>query len=280
MGTTFTYHFNASSSEYASLGTAGLRKSFLLEQLFVPGRVTLTATEPDRAVVGAAIPLAEPLRLEAPPELRCRFFLEQREMGVINLGGAGAVTAGGVRHEMATEDLLYIGRGVEGVVFESTDAAKPARFYLVSYPAHTAYPTTLVRPDQANQLELGMVEKGNRRRIRQYVHPKGVRSCQLVMGVTRLQPGSCWNTMPPHTHMRRSEVYLYFDLPATARVAHFMGRPDETRVLWVGAEQAVISPPWSIHSGAGTEAYAFVWAMGGENQTFDDMDPAPVETLR
>lgn len=273
------YHV-PSIREYRALDTAGLRKNFLLETLFKPGRAELVCTDQDRVVVGGVVPLQTPLALPCPEGLACKFLLERRELGIINLGGNGSVRTASAVHELEKEHCLYLGRGELEVEFCSADAANPAQFYLVSYPAHTVYPSRLITPAQANILELGSIAKINRRRIYQMIHLKGVQSCQLVMGFTKLHEGSCWNTMPPHTHLRRSEVYLYFDVPAGQQVAHFMGEPRETRVLWVAEKQAVLSPPWSIHSGAGTEAYSFVWAMGGENQAFDDMDPAPVETLR
>ncbi|NJL27907.1 MAG: 5-dehydro-4-deoxy-D-glucuronate isomerase, partial [Thermoanaerobaculia bacterium] len=197
---------------------------------------------------------------------------ERRELGILNIGGAGTVTVDGVEYPLANRDALYVGRGSKTIGFASDAAETPARYYLVSFPAHTAYPTTLVRPSDTEPVRLGSAETANQRTLYKLIHPGGVKSCQLVMGFTVLEPGSVWNTMPPHTHERRMEVYLYFDMPADARVFHFMGRAEATRHLVVASGQAVISPSWSIHCGAGTGAYTFCWAMGGENQAFDDMD--------
>lgn len=266
--------------EYPYLDTESLRAGFLLEELFLEGETCLVATDLDRAIVGSAVPLETPLALGAGPQLRAEFFCERRELGILNIGGPGTVEVDGTSLEMANLDCLYVGRGIKSIVFASADASTPARYYLLSYPAHTEYPVVKATREQANRLVLGSREEANERHLHQYIHENGIRSCQLVMGFTELQPGSVWNTMPPHTHDRRSEVYLYFDLPPGQRVAHFMGEPDETRVLWVGEKQAALSPPWSIHCGAGTAAYRFIWGMGGENQRFDDMDKVAAADLR
>lgn len=266
--------------EYPLLDTDSLRGGYLLEDLFLEGEICLVYTDMDRAIVGSAVPLSAPLSLDAGPQLRADFFCERRELGILNIGGAGTVTVDGSACELANFDCLYVGRGARNVVFGSADAGAPARFYLLSYPAHTSYPTVKATPAEANKLVLGSVEEANSRHLYQYIHENGIRSCQLVMGFTELQPGGVWNTMPPHTHDRRSEVYLYFDLVPGQRVAHFMGDPEETRVLWVGEKQSVLSPPWSIHCGAGTAAYRFIWGMGGENQRFDDMDKVAVADLK
>lgn len=265
---------------YGSMSTSALREAFLVADLYQPGKLTLRYWETDRTVVGGAMPTATELSLSAAAELRSAFFCERRELGIINTGGAGAVTVDGQRYELGALDTLYVGRGAQTIAFASADAAKPARFYLLSYPAHTAYPTTLARYDAASAVVLGAAATANDRRLNKVIHAGGIKSCQLVMGFTILQPGSIWNTMPPHTHTRRSEVYLYFNIPANAAVMHFMGKPDETRHLLVRDHEAVLSPPWSIHSGAGTDSYGFIWGMGGENQDFADMDPAPIATLR
>jgi len=265
---------------YGQMSSAELRAAFLLDGLFRPGELNLRYWETDRAVVGGAMPAGQELALSAAAELRSAYFCERRELGVINTGGAGAVVVDGQRYDLHRLDTLYIGRGAQQIVFSSADAAKPARFYLLSYPAHTAYPTTLARYDAAKAVVLGAAATANDRRLTKVIYPDGIKSCQLVMGFTIMQTGSIWNTMPPHTHARRSEVYLYFDVPATAAVMHFMGKPDETRHLVVRDHQAVLSPPWSIHSGAGTDSYGFIWGMGGENQDFADMDPAPIAQLR
>jgi 4-deoxy-L-threo-5-hexosulose-uronate ketol-isomerase len=266
-------------SETRRLDTDELRSAFLASDLFVEGEVTLTLTDLDRAVVGGAVPLSGALSLEAPPALRADYFTERREIGVLNIGGAGSVSVDGTTHPMSAKDVLYIGRGSRDVSFSSSDAAQPARFYLVSYPAHASFPTTLVRLAAAQANELGTAERANRRRIARYIHADGTKSAQLVMGVTTLHDGSVWNTMPAHTHSRRGEIYLYFGLPADAMVVHLMGEPQEIRSLIVRDGEAALSPGWSIHAGCGTTSYSFCWAMGGENQDYADMDPVGVETM-
>jgi 4-deoxy-L-threo-5-hexosulose-uronate ketol-isomerase len=272
--------YTASRSEFARMNTAELRSQFLLQGLFVPGRVTSVYCEVERAVVAGAVPAGRDLTLETDPRLAAGFFLERREAGVINLGGPGTVAVDGRAYELERLDGLYLGQGSREVVFRSRSAEAPARFYLVSYPAHHAHPTVAVPRASANTIELGSAEACNARTIRQYIHPNGARSCQLVMGHTELKPGSVWNTMPCHTHERRTEVYLYTDIPESAAVFHFMGPGDETRHLVVRSGEAVVSPMWSIHSGCATQAYGFVWAMGGENQRFDDMDHIKIADLR
>ena len=264
----------------AGMTTEALRAGFLIEDLFAAGQVRTAYCDADRAVVGGAVPAGEPLALGGDDALRSAYFAERREVGVFNVGAAGTVTVDGTRYDLGNLDGLYVGRGSKDVRFASADAASPAAFYLLSYPAHANHPTTLIRQSQVEGLKLGAEATCNKRTLYKYIHPAGVRSCQLVMGFTRMEVGSVWNTMPPHTHARRSEVYLYFDVPADARVFHLMGEPTQTRHLVVADRQAVLSPSWSIHSGVGTAAYSFCWGMGGENQAFDDMDPAPLATLR
>ena len=264
----------------ARMSTDELRAHFLVTGLFVPGAVTLRPVDLDRVVLGGAVPLAEPLALPNIEHLRAEYFCERRELGVLNTGGAGAVTVDGMAHPLAAHDVLYVGRGSRDVVFASDDPADPARFYLVSYPAHADHPTTRVTPDAADVLELGSQDTANARRVRRYVHAGGAQSAQLVMGVTTLAPGSVWNTMPAHTHARRSEVYLYFDLPADALVLHLMGEPDQTRTLVARAGDVALSPGWSVHAGCGTRAYSFCWAMGGENQDYADMQGVAMGELR
>jgi len=264
---------------YPRMTTAELRESFLLDNLFEPGQLRLAYVDLDRAVAGFAAPLADPLLLTCPPELRASFFTERRELGVLNTGGPGRVHVDGRTYALENLDVLYVGRGHAEVRFESLEAQRPAVFYLLSYPAHASHPVTLVRQADAVRTELGSTETCNRRTIRKYIHLEGARSCQLVMGVTRLEAGSAWNTMPPHTHMRRSEIYMYFNLAPGARVVHLMGPPQETRHLVLADRSVVVSPGWSIHAGVGTQAYSFCWGMGGENQDYADMDPAPIETL-
>ena len=262
-----------------ALTTAQLREAYLVESLFLPGQIDLVAAGLDRAVIGSAVPLAEPLILGPTPELRSAYLCERRELGVLNLGGPGRVTVEGTAYPMVNRDALYIGRGSPQVSFESEQPTTPARFYLVSYPAHTTFPTRHARHAEAQAVPLGSQRDANERTIYKYIHTGGIQSCQLVMGFTQLKEGSVWNTMPPHTHRRRTEIYLYFDVNPDARVMHFMGEPGTTRHLVVRNEQAILSPGWSIHCGVGTRHYAFAWAMGGENQEFTDMDPVKVSEL-
>ena len=267
--------------------TDDLRERYLVDEVFVPGEVTAVYTHHDRIVLGGAVPAGERLPLPTFDELRAEYFLANREVGIVNVGSTGTVTADGQTYTLPNGACLYIGRGTRDVVFAdapaATDSAETeagAQFYLFSAPAHTTHPTQLVLKGQGTVRELGDQVTSNRRTLNQYIHENGIRSCQIVMGVTELHPGSMWNTMPAHTHDRRTECYLYFDLPEDARVIHLMGEPSETRHLVVADRQAIISPSWSIHSGVGTAAYSFVWAMAGENQSFDDMDPAPATSLR
>jgi 4-deoxy-L-threo-5-hexosulose-uronate ketol-isomerase len=262
------------------LDTAELREHFLVQNLFMPGALKLVYTHYDRLIVGGACPV-EALALEADPAvIGAAFLLERREMGVINIGAPGAVTVDGTRTPLGPKDGLYIGRGSRTVSFESDDPRQPARFCINSAPAHASHPTQAIAPAAAAAVQLGSMEKSNRRTIRKYIHPDGVRSCQLVMGMTTLEAGSVWNTMPTHTHPRRIEAYLYFDLPEDEVVLHVMGEPRETRHLVVRDGEAVLSPSWSIHSGVGTCAYTFIWGMAGENQTFTDMDAVPMTALK
>lgn len=265
---------------YPRMTTGELRSAFLLDGLSAQGEIRLAYVDQDRAVIGFAVPLSAPLSLPVPEELRATHFTERRELGALNIGGRGTIRVDGVAYELENLDCLYIGRGAKDISFESVAANSPAAFYLLSYPAHAVHPTTLIRKAEAAPTELGGKETCNRRTVCKYIHLNGARSCQLVMGVTHLEPGSAWNTMPAHTHMRRSEVYLYFNLAADARVFHLMGPPQETRHIVIQDREIVVSPGWSIHSGMGTRAYSFCWGMGGENQDYADMDPAPIETLR
>jgi 4-deoxy-L-threo-5-hexosulose-uronate ketol-isomerase len=265
---------------YPRLNTDELRAGYLIENLFVPGKAKLVYTDIDRAVVGGIVPASQKLVLETSKELAANFFAERREIGVINLAGDGSIHVDGQTFELAKRDCLYIGRGSKQVEFSSADAKRPAWFYLVSYPAHAAYPTRLVTPKDAEQVNIGSPKEANERTIRKYIHTGGIKSCQLVMGFTELKEGGVWNTMPPHTHTRRTEVYLYFDVAPDAAVFHMMGSAQETRHLVVRNGEAVLSPPWSMHCGAGTRHYSFVWAMGGENQEFTDMDQIAVKELK
>jgi len=225
-------------------------------------------------------PVTGPVELPTFPEIVSPYFFEHREAGIVNVGGAGTITVDGAEYKVGTGSCLYVGRGAQDVAFGSAAAEDPARFYLFSAPAHTAYPTTFVEAGSGTVRELGDGVTSNRRTLNQYIHENGVRSCQVVMGVTTLHEGSMWNTMPAHTHDRRMEAYLYFDLPADARIVHLMGEPSQTRHLLVADGQAVISPSWSVHCGFGSASYSFVWAMAGENQCFDDMDGVPIAEMR
>lgn len=263
-----------------TLTTFELRESYLLEDLFQPDAVRLAYSEIDRAVAGAAVPVKEQLPLQTSKELAADYFAERRETGVLNVGGAGQISVDKKVFDLANRDMLYIGKGAQEIILSSKKEAEPAAFFILSFPAHQSYPTTLMRHAEAQAVHLGSPEAANQRTIFKYIHPGGIKSCQLVMGFTQLKSGSIWNTMPPHTHSRRMEVYLYFDVPDNARVFHFMGEPEETRHLVIANRQAVISPSWSIHCGAGTAAYSFCWGMGGENQAFEDMDAIRMEQLR
>jgi 4-deoxy-L-threo-5-hexosulose-uronate ketol-isomerase len=270
----------ADSVRYGLMNTDELRETFLLEELFQPNEIEFAYIDLDRTVIGSAVPADTPLTLEAEPELRADYFLERRELGVLNVGGAGSVTVDGKVFDLDKLDCLYVGRGSKDVVFKSVDAAKPAQFYLLSYPAHAEYPTTMVKFADLKPVELGTVETCNKRKIYKAIYKEGIKSCQLVMGFTMLEPGSNWNTMPPHTHMRRSEVYFYFDVDPAHRVLHLMGPPDATSHLVVADKEVVVSPGWSIHAGVGTKHYTFCWGMGGENQAYDDMDGVAIAELR
>lgn len=264
----------------ATLPTEELRAEFLVAGLFQPGAANFRYWEVDRTVLGGIMPGAAAIPLPNPAEVRSAFFLERREAGVINLGGAGTITVDGTVHALEHLDALYLGRGAKDVSFASRDAGQPARFYFLSYPAHVAYPVRHIPIKDAKGDRLGARETANERTIYKLIHPGAFPTCQLVMGFTRLEPGCVWNTMPPHTHLRRSEVYCYFNVAPAHAVFHFMGAPTATRHLIVRDGEIVLSPPWSIHSGCGTAAYSFVWGMGGENQDFPDMDPAPVASLK
>ncbi len=269
------------NSEYArTLDTERMRSHFLVRKVFVPGEITMTYSHVDRMIVGGVTPTGKSLALAATKALGTEYFLERREMGVINIGGPGAITVDGKQYAVGARDGFYISAGSKSVTFESADPGKPAKFYFNSAPAHRSYATRLVTLDQAKHVELGSAAECNKRVIHQFIHPAVLETCQLVMGMTIFSEGSVWNTMPVHTHERRMEAYLYFDMPADRVVFHFMGKPEETRHLVVRNEEAVISPSWSIHSGVGTGPYTFIWGMAGENQTFTDMDAVPMDVLK
>lgn len=271
--------------------TQRLREEFVVEKLFFEDEIKLVYSHIDRIIFGGAMPVHKQLTLEAGQELRAEYFLERRELGIINIGGDGVVIADGIEYRIASRDGMYIGMGTKDISFGSVDGNHPAKFYMCSGPAHMTYPTKRILKDAkaefdydveiqaVNKKELGTLEDSNHRTINKYILPGQVESCQLEMGMTHLEPGSVWNTMPCHTHDRRMEVYLYFDLPEDAFVMHYMGEPNETRHLVMRNEQAVISPSWSIHAGSGSRNYTFIWGMVGENQDFDDMDEVRMQDL-
>jgi 4-deoxy-L-threo-5-hexosulose-uronate ketol-isomerase len=271
-------HYFPSPEATNTLSTEELRARFLLGGLFQPGTVTAHYTDLDRMILGTAVPTHEGLTLPSPKETGTGYFLERREIGILNLGAEGLVRVGDTTHTLGNLDCLYIGQGEKDVLFVNSSSGQ-AEFFFISTAAHTKYPTTVVRRADVRTDPIGDPAKANRRRINKLIHPDGVKSCELVMGFTEFEPGSVWNTMPPHTHSRRTEIYLYFDMGENA-VFHFMGEPATTRHLVVRDREAVLSPAWSIHCGAGTGAYRFVWAMGGDNQVFSDMDAVPVATLK
>lgn len=270
----------ASPKDVKHYTTDRLREEFLIDDLFKANEIKLVYSHIDRIITGSAAPVNQVLKLTAGDELRAEYFLQRREMGIINIGGKGTITIDGTVYELEYKDGMYIGMGAKDISFASVDATNPAKFYINSAPAHTSYPTVLIKPENCVNVELGSLEGSNHRVICKYILPGQVESCQLVMGMTQLKPGSVWNTMPCHTHDRRMEVYLYFDMQENDMVFHYMGEPTETRHIIMRNEQAVISPSWSIHSGCGTKAYTFIWGMVGENQDFDDMDACELKELR
>ncbi len=263
------------------MNTQEVRKSFLVDTLFESGTIQMVYTDVDRAVIGSAVPAAKALRLQSSKkEMAAEYFTERREIGIINIGDRGIVKADGREYSLSHKDALYIGRGTKEIEFKSVKPKQPAAFYFVSYPAHQSLPTAKTSFSEAEHNPLGNVKDANKRTINKFIHPNGIKSCQLVMGLTELEEGSVWNTMPVHTHQRRTEIYLYFNLPQDAVLLHLLGEPGETRHIVLRDRQAVISPSWSIHSGVATHSYSFIWAMGGENQEFSDMDQIKVEQLK
>ncbi|WP_416412639.1 5-dehydro-4-deoxy-D-glucuronate isomerase [Pantoea sp. App145] len=270
-------------SEHAkTLDTAALRREFLIENIFTPDDYTLTYSHIDRIIIGGVMPLQQAVTIgsEVGKQLGVSYFLERRELGVINIGGPGMIEVEGKTWEIGHQEALYVGQGAKQVIFRSSDASHPAKFYYNSAPAHTHYPDKKITLDDAVKATLGDAATSNRRTINKFIVPDVLPTCQLTMGLTRLDEGNLWNTMPCHTHERRMEVYFYFDMAADSAVFHMMGQPQETRHLLVHNEQAVISPSWSIHAGVGTQRYTFIWGMVGENQVFDDMDHVSVSALR
>ena len=272
--------FQVSPKETAGMQTEELRTNFLCESIIGKDEINTVYSHYDRMIVGGTSPAKRSLLLDADPELRAAYFLERREIGIINVGGKGLLETESGKYELDKLSCLYLGRGTKKIQFSSNSATDPAVFYFLSAPAHATYPNRLMKKEEASPVSVGAVETSNQRTIYKYIHTEGIQSCQLVMGLTVLSNGSVWNSVPPHTHTRRMEAYFYFDLAETQRVFHFMGEPQQTRHLVMSNHQAVISPPWSIHCGSGTSNYAFIWGMAGENMTFADMDPAPVAELK
>jgi 4-deoxy-L-threo-5-hexosulose-uronate ketol-isomerase len=272
--------FHNSAEETRQMDTAQLRKNFLVENLIQDDAVQLLYSHYDRMIIGGAKPVSKALQLPNQEELKAAYFLERREIGIINVGAKGVVTADGKKYELDKLDCLYLGKGTKKVSFASKNKNEAAVFYLLSTPAHHKYANRLMRKEKASPVMLGEGATSNKRTIYKYIHLDGIKSCQLVMGLTVLEPGSVWNSVPPHTHTRRMEVYFYFDVPDAQRVFHFMGQPKETRSLVMKNHEAVISPPWSVHFGCGTSHYGFIWGMAGENQVFTDMDPEPITGLK
>jgi 4-deoxy-L-threo-5-hexosulose-uronate ketol-isomerase len=266
---------------YKTLSTDELRSSFIVENLFEENKVVTLYCETDRAIIGSAVPLGSALKLESSKkEMAADYFAERREIGIINIGGKGSIAVDGNKYKMEHKDALYIGKGTKNIEFKSDGKSSPAKYYLVSYPSHKDYPTSHKKFSDAEPAKLGSTKDANKRTIYKYIHLDGIKSSQLVMGLTELDEGSVWNTMPAHTHLRRSEIYLYYNLPKDSVVIHLMGEPEQTRHLVIRNEQAVISPSWSIHCGAATQNYSFIWAMGGENQVFSDMDAVTMDSLK
>ena len=262
------------------MSTEELRDYFLVDRIFQEGQILLLYVEIDRAIVGSAVPTKEALELVGNKKtMAADYFCERRELGIINIGASGKVVVDGQTYEMATLDGLYVGRGSKQIELHSDNSEEPAEYYLLSYPAHAAYPTQHIKRIDTNKTELGSQAQANQRVIEKYIHADGIKSAQLVMGVTHLKEGNVWNTFPPHTHQRRTEIYFYFNLPDDGLVFHLCGQPSETRHVVIRNKQAVISPSWSIHSGVGSSNYAFIWGMGGENQAFDDMDAVNVNII-
>ena len=279
MSTSYQSRYASSPDAVKNYDTKQLRSEFLIDNLMEEGKITLVYSHYDRYIAGSAVPLT-PLTFETIEPLKSSYFLERRELGVINVGGNGSVIADGISYELGFKDALYIGSGNKEIIFKSDDIKNPAKFYLNSAPAHMSYPNKKVGLAEANKLQLGTMETANHRTVNQMIIGGVVTTCQLQMGMTELKTGSVWNTMPAHVHDRRMEVYFYLDIPENQAVCHFMGEAQETRHIWMNNHQAVISPPWSIHSGAGTSNYTFIWGMAGENLDYGDMDVCKINELR
>ena len=272
--------YASSNKDAKNYDTQRLRDEYLIENLFMENEIKLVYSHIDRIIVGGIFPITEKIKLKGEKELGSNFFLERRELGIINIGGPGIIILDDEEFSLNNKDAIYVGLGIKEVFFKSLDIKNPAKFYLNSAPAHCKYPTALITLEKARKLKMGDISTSNKRIINQYIHPDVCKSCQLVMGMTVLEDCSVWNSMPTHTHDRRMEVYFYFDMNENTRIFHFMGEPNETRHIIMKNEEAVISPSWSIHSGAGTASYTFIWGMAGENQTFTDMDHIEMKNLR
>jgi 4-deoxy-L-threo-5-hexosulose-uronate ketol-isomerase len=280
MATNYEVRYTASPAEVKSFDTEKLRSEFLVEHLMTPGNLKWVYSHYDRYMVGGAVPAGESIPLETIDPLKSEFFLERRELGILNVGGPGTVKVDGHDYHLNYKEALYVGKGCREVLFSSQDQQQNAKFYLNSAPAHAAYPAKKITKNEAEIVELGSLKSSNARTINKMIVNSVVKTCQLQMGFTELKEGSVWNTMPAHTHDRRMEIYFYFEVPEDQAVCHYMGQPQETRHLWLANEQAVISPPWSIHAGAGTTNYVFVWGMAGENLDYGDMDVCPPNQMR
>ena len=272
--------FHNSPAEVSRMNAEELRSNFLVQNIMKPDELNLVYTHYDRVIIGGVVPVSKTINLPTYPALRADYFLERRELGVINVGGDGEIKVDGKAYDVTKLDCLYIGKGNQKISFKSKKKDNPAKFYLLSSPAHHAYPVKLMKKEKASPTEMGAVFTANQRTIYKYIHADGIRSCQLVMGLTILKEGSVWNTMPTHVHDRRMEAYFYFDVPNNQKIIHLMGQPTETKHLVVSNDEAIISPPWSIHSGCGTSNYGFIWGMAGENFIYTDMDPVNINDLR
>ena len=273
-------HQAISQREAQSFDTEQLRSNFLIETIFQKNEISLSYTHYDRVILGGVMPTSSEITLPTYDNLKSDYFLERREIGIINVGGNGEISVDGTTFSLSKLDALYIGKGSKSVIFKSVNTENPAQFFLLSAPAHHEYPTRKMSKEEASPVSLGSIETANERTIYKYIHRDGIKSCQVVMGLTVLKTGSIWNTMPAHVHDRRMEAYLYFDVNPAHRVFHLMGQPQNTRHIVVANHQAVLSPPWSIHSGAGTTNYSFIWGMAGENQDFTDMDFTNIADLK
>ncbi len=273
--------FSPDADGFKRMSTDELRKTFLIDSLFEKNKIPTVYSDIDRSITGSVVPSGKTLKLTASKkEMAAKYFAERREIGIINIGNKGTIKVDNKKYAMEHKDALYIGRGSKSIEFASYNGKKPAMFYFVSYPAHNEYPVQHIKFSESTPVKLGSLKESNQRTIYKYIHPGTMPTCQLVMGLTELDEGSVWNTMPPHTHQRRSEVYMYFNLGKEGLVLHLLGEPTETRHIIIRDKQAVLSTSWSLHSGAGTKNYSFIWAMGGENQEFDDMDWIKMKELK